>query len=150
MNREKQIEEMAKVIENGINICAKKPCEDCVFCGADDCMCQNLVIAKELHTAGYRKSTEVARDALYLINELTEENERLKKRLKATNYMITPDGRIEMIPTVESVRADTVREMQTKIEARCIKGGIYPAFVRSTIEQIARELIGGNNGNQED
>ena len=150
MNREKQIEEMAKVIENGINICAKKPCEDCVFCGADDCMCQNLVIAKELHTAGYRKSTEVARDALYLINELTEENERLKKRLKATNYMITPDGRIEMIPTVESVRADTVRKMQTEIEARCIKGGIYPAFVRSTIEQIAEEMIGGNNGNKED
>ena len=150
MNREKQIEEMAKVIENGINICAKKPCEDCVFCGADDCMCQNLVIAKELHTAGYRKSTEVARDALYLINELTEENERLKKRLKATNYMITPDGRIEMIPTVESIRADTVRKMQTEIEARCIKGGIYPAFVRSTIEQIAEEMIGGNNGNKED
>lgn len=96
---------------------------------------------------GYQKQFE---DCAEDRAKLTEENERLKKRLKATNYMITPDGRIEMIPTVESVRADTVREMQKEIEARCIKGGIYPAFVRSTIEQIARELIGGNNGNQED
>ena len=153
MNREKQIEEMAKVIENGINICAKKPCEDCVFCGADDCMCQNLVIAKELHTAGYRKSTEVARDALYLINELTEENERLKKRLKATNYMITPDERIEMIPTVESVRADTVREMQERLKVR-FKGGkcnLYTVYnIQRYIDQIAEEILEGKNGNKED
>ena len=39
-------------------------------------------------------------------------------------------------------RADTVRKMQSEIEARCIKGGIYPAFVKSTIDQIAKELIG--------
>lgn len=37
--------------------------------------------------------------------------------------------------------ADTVRKMQAEIEARCIKGGIYPAFVKSTIDQIAEELI---------
>lgn len=64
MNSDKQIDEMAKVIENGVNICAKKPCEDCDFCGADDCMCQNLVIAKELHTAGYRKASDVAREII--------------------------------------------------------------------------------------
>ena len=70
MNRDKQIDEMAKVIENGINICAKKPCEDCDFCGADDCMCQNLVIAKELHTAGYRKTSEVAREIFEEIDDI--------------------------------------------------------------------------------
>ena len=42
-------------------------------------------------------------------------------------------------------RADTVRKMQSEIEARCIKGGIYPAFVASTIDQIANELMEGKN-----
>ena len=115
MNREKQIEEMAKVIENGINICAKKPCEDCVFCGADDCMCQNLVIAKELHTAGYRKSTEVARDALYLINELTEENERLR----ADNKMVSKRTVRKFVKMLKShdCRCDScINEIKKEIE----------------------------------
>ena len=43
----------------------------------------------------------------------------------------------------QEVKADTVRQMQTEIEARCIKGGIYPAFVKSTIAKIAEEMIGG-------
>lgn len=124
-----------------------KALECCTNCNCDVCP---YVPEQGTHKGTIGCNDELMINAISLINELTEENERLKKRLKATNYMITPDGRIEMIPTVESVRADTVREMQTKIEARCIKGGIYPAFVRSTIEQIARELIGGNNGNQED
>jgi hypothetical protein len=68
---------------------------------------------------------------------LTEENERLK----ATKYMAHSDGRLEMIPTVESVKADTVKKMQAEIEARCINGGIYPAFVARTIDQIAKEML---------
>ena len=68
--------------------------------------------------------------ALDVIKELTEKNERLNKSY--TN----------LVPTLNEVRADTVRKMQTEIEARCIKGGIYPAFVKSTIDQIAKELIG--------
>ena len=43
----------------------------------------------------------------------------------------------------QEVKADTVRKMQTEIEARCIKGGIYPAFVKSTIAKIAEEIIEG-------
>lgn len=38
--------------------------------------------------------------------------------------------------------ADTVRKMRSEIKERCIMGGIYPAFVASTIEQIAKEIIG--------
>ena len=63
-----------------------------------------------------------------------------------TRYMVKPDGTLEMIPTVESVRADTVREMHSKIKERCIKGGIYPAFVARTIDQIAKEMTEGDNG----
>lgn len=39
--------------------------------------------------------------------------------------------------------ADTVRKMHTEIKERCIKGGIYPAFVARTIDQIAKELLEG-------
>lgn len=54
-------------------------------------------------------------DAVSLVKKLGEENDRL--------------------------RADTVRKMQSEIAVRCIKGGIYPAFVASTIDQIANELL---------
>ena len=39
------------------------------------------------------------------------------------------------------VKANTVREMQTEIINRCVKGGIYPAFVATTIDKIAKEMI---------
>jgi DNA repair exonuclease SbcCD ATPase subunit len=40
-------------------------------------------------------------------------------------------------------RADTVRKMHSEIKDRCIKFGIYPAFVARTIEQIAEEMLEG-------
>ena len=85
------------------------------------------------------------KNALSLINELTEENERLRGTLEEVTKRI--DNLIEKTPIAfdyEKVqsRVDTVRKMQTEIEARCIKGGIYPAFVKRTISQIAEEIIG--------
>lgn len=53
------------------------------------------------------------KDALALIRELVAENERLKK----TRYMAYPDGRLEMIPSIESVRADTVRDVIIELSA---------------------------------
>lgn len=67
-----------------------------------------------------------------IIKELIEENERLRA---CTN----------LVPTLNEVKADTVRKMQTEIESRCIKGGIYPAFVKSTIDQIVKEIMEGKN-----
>ena len=84
---------------------------------------------------------DIMKYALSLIRELTEDNE-IKSQKRANIF--------EIVDAFERGRTDGVRKMQSKIEARCIKGGIYPAFVRSTIEQIAREMIGGNNGNKED
>lgn len=49
-------------------------------------------------------------DALALIREQAEKIERLSR----TRYMVSPDGRTEMIPSVESVKADTVRKMQER------------------------------------
>ncbi|MBE6656786.1 MAG: hypothetical protein E7609_08015 [Ruminococcaceae bacterium] len=36
---------------------------------------------------------------------------------------------------------DAVRKMQKSIEDRCIKGGIYPAFVKNVVEAVAKELL---------
>ena len=36
---------------------------------------------------------------------------------------------------------DAVRKMQESIEERCLKGGIYPVFVSSVVENVAKELI---------
>ena len=35
---------------------------------------------------------------------------------------------------------DAVRKMQESIKERCIKGGIYPAFVKSVVEAVEKEL----------
>ena len=78
------------------------------------------------------------KNALSLINELIE-------GIKARDDTIS-----RFVETMPLVKADTVRKMQTEIEARCIKGGIYPAFVRSTINKIAEEMIGGDNAYKED
>ena len=83
----------------------------------------------------------MSRDALALIKELTEKN----KKLSAQNYMLCPDGRLEMIPTVESVRADTVREMQERLK---MYFGTYTLGykiplneVLKVINQIAKEVL---------
>ena len=88
--------------------------------------------------------------ALSLINELTEENERLINECGNQSILWRQHFNSLYETAKYTLKADTVREMQTEIEARCIKGGIYPAFVKRTIDRIAEEMIGGNNGNKED
>lgn len=82
------------------------------------------------------------------INELTEENERLKNSINF--QVVMPDDKMEEIKAeclerveldVKECRADTVRKMQSEIKERCIKGGIFPAFVASTIDEIAKEML---------
>ena len=98
------------------------------------------------------------RDAerLKQVAELTEENERLRaENEKAQIFSVFPkeeelkylNALERMAQEYKTVRADTVRKMQAEIEARCIKGGIYPAFVKRTIDRIAEELIRGIYGN---
>lgn len=91
----------------------------------------------------------MAEDALALINsqeqrigELAEENERVKTQ----KYYIHTDGRIEMIPTVESVRADTVRKMQERLDKRFCHDpaflGVEQRLIMDVIDQIAKEMEG--------
>ena len=64
MNRDKQIEEMAKAI----NVADHEYCNGkCLGCEhksmrIEDCACVDMAIAKGLVNAGYRKSTDVARE----------------------------------------------------------------------------------------
>jgi uncharacterized coiled-coil protein SlyX len=68
--------------------------------------------------------------------ELREENERLRADcVKGANALIE-----EMVRS-RAIKADTVRKMQCEIKERCIKGGIYPAFVASTIDKVAKEML---------
>lgn len=64
------------------------------------------------------------------IKELTEECEILTKAL---------DSKCD--ECIARERAGTVKKMHSEIKDRCIKGGIYPAFVATTIDQIAKEMI---------
>ena len=96
-----------------------------------------------------------AKNALTLIKELTEENERLRaenEKYEAENHAefnkwlkleeATKQRHHELFEEAKIVvKADTVKKMQTEIEARCIKGGIYPAFVKSTLDQIVKEML---------
>ena len=124
-------------------------------CGCDDCPlgkdgsinCKWLLLLRSLS----------------LIKELTEENERLRaerdvlditvkdlrgrnKGLQRANESLAKDIaqlEAELCECVQ-IKADTVRKMHSEIEKRCIKGGIYPAFVKSTIDQIAKEMPNEN------
>ncbi len=62
MNKEKQIEEMAKVICPN-----KKPlkCADCVIRG----MCNTKETATEIYNAGYRKQSEVVEEVFEWLDE---------------------------------------------------------------------------------
>ena len=78
--------------------------------------------------------------------ELTEENERLKKlngKLQS-KYLDKSLAYNELWEELDETKADTVRKMQTEIEARCIEGGIYPAFVKNVVNQVAEEILSGN------
>lgn len=61
---------------------------------------------------------------------LEKENETLKTLLD------------ESFDAQNAVRAATAREMREKIKERCIAGGIYPAFVASTINRVVEEIVG--------
>ena len=104
------------------------------------------------YTTGCEKN--MPKDALALITsqeqrikELTEENERLRADVaKEFTCVFGTPHKVSECPIGDEIakaKADTVRKMQAEIEARCIKGGIYPAFVASTIDQIAKEMLEG-------
>lgn len=81
------------------------------------------------------------------IKELTEKNERLK----ATKYYMHSDGRIEVIPSVDSVRADTIKKMQERLKADAVTiqdhtGKLGVVVGVGNIDDVAKEMLEGENG----
>lgn len=77
-------------------------------------------------------------DAITLIREQAEKIERLSR----TRYMMSLDGRIEMIPSVESVKSETVRKMRERLHEKAYTNNYCQEVVlESDIDQIAKELL---------
>lgn len=57
------------------------------------------------------------------------------------------DERDEARQEVAKIKADTVRKMQSEIEARCIEKGIYPVIVKRVVDEVAKEMVEGENEN---
>ena len=88
----------------------------------------------------------IGRNALALINELTEENERLRERADRhlKNLKAVLDERSE-----SNIKADTVREFAERLTASwksiCYESEEYLG-IPEWIAQIAQEMLEGNDG----
>lgn len=63
------------------------------------------------------------------------------ERVRRTRYQVFPDGRLKMIPTIESVKADTVKKMAERLyplyKVLCVDEGDW----RHEVDQIAKEML---------
>lgn len=109
-------------------------------CYTDEDNCLNCPYMND-----YDSCVGLSKNALALIEQLTEENERLKS-VEFTCGFIKPHKVLEcpIFDEIVKAKADTVREMQERIKTRCIKSGIYPAIVARAIDQIAKEMLEGD------
>lgn len=93
---------------------------------------RDLVDEVAMYNEGYEKDNALLRQEVNRLDCICESY--------ALQYGTAVDK--EVILRIE--RADTVRKMQEMIEERCIKGGIYPAFVSSVIKRVAKEMLEGH------
>lgn len=96
-----------------------KPCRECEYKD------------KSKDTFGCRKKCLI--DALSLIHEQEKRIEEL-----TLEYAGFEAGARH---AAKFVRGATVRKMTSEIKARCLKGGLYPAFIARTIEKVAEEML---------
>ena len=85
-------------------------------------------------------SETTANAALDLINHQKAEIDVLRADLK--RVCAERDARI---CTNNFIKSEAVKEFADEFERRCIKGGIYPAFVKRQLENVKKEMVGENN-----
>lgn len=119
-------------IVKALECCIKNQCENCCQCG-------------NWHEQ-WNCMTFLMKNALSLIKELTEENDRLKLDVEVCGAELSRYTE-NIVQMAKQDRADTVRKMHAEIKERCIKGCIYPAFVARTIDQIEKEMMEGKDEN---
>jgi hypothetical protein len=104
-------------------------------CCAEAYDCFTCDIYKRGCIGGFRAG--MAKNALSLIKELTEENERLRAAIPLWAKQC-----VELTERCMQLRADTVREMQERLKAEMSFGRYIQAY---QIDQIAEEML--NDGN---
>lgn len=132
-------------IVKALECCGKVSCKECPFAvkGKGDIFDDTNCIA------------EMAAEARSIIREQDkriEELEAKNKKLNNTRYMVCSDGRIEMIPSAECVRNETVRKMQKRLanryEFNCNadeENALDYADLCEWVERIANELLEEEN-----
>ena len=84
--------------------------------------------------------TALLKYALSLINELTEENERLNSELSVKKKLLKRCSDL-----VERIQADTVKEMQERIAQFFDGNNATHKLLRKAVDRIAKELLEGTN-----
>ena len=115
-----------------------------------------LALIKELaeKVENYRQELGKVRVALAEANndkkKLSEENERSRADViaKEVEYDDMLHQRNSVEQHLETAVADTVSKMRSMIKEKCIRGGIYPAFVKGVVERVAEEILEENNAHQ--
>ena len=101
---------------------------------------------RELTEENERLSQSLANSKSILANSKADTVQKMQERLKASRYMAHPDGKLEMIPSIESVRADTANKMRDTILRRStiIDGeDILYGLTYEQICQISKEIAEG-------
>ena len=90
-----------------------------------------------LYISVLNDSNRIVRKAEEEINRLQAENERLNKVYQANQQLINALNKSYFL-----AKAEAVKEFADEFERRCIKGGIYPAFVKRQLENVKKEMVG--------
>ena len=110
-------------IVKALECCRGKGCKECPC----NCNCATCI-------------STLMGDALALIRELTEENERLEKEVDRLSQVVLYHDSITEMEVAEA-KADTVRKMQERFNQ--VFGGMDAtnALLRRTFDQIAQEIL---------
>lgn len=144
LNRE-QIIKALECCTSGINHKGDIPCLDCPY---DEC---NIVGGTSERQITGTCQSWLKKDALSLIKELTEENERLREstdnELRYTKELVETLHKVHE-EKVQKAKADTVQKMQERL-MECFNNEVEhlamytEAQVIFAIDQIAKEMLEG-------
>lgn len=109
-----------------------------------ECPLDRLITCKEqLIISAYNLVNQLDEDNAWLVqqNEIYEAlNKKLEDACEAYAWQYGEPVSKQLF--LQKERVDTVKKMQSEIEVRCIAGGIYPAFVKSTISKVVEDMLG--------
>lgn len=133
MSREKQIDEILDIMYPYCKSCFGYDQATAIYDAGYKKVVEQGKITQECEKT-IEKLIEELNEARAKLTQVREENVGLMRQIAALDVIIST-GR-------NRARAEAVREMHFEIQQRCIKGGIYPAFVGCTVDKVAYEMTG--------